>query len=138
MSQQEVAEKLAIKRTTYAGWEKDFIPQADDFWRLAILLKVKPEDLLADGWEPDENSSFVPGAPKRKISLETIQKDLDNILHHQVWARAEIRAYGQYPIGVDARGDEMQAGKILAEIGRLAAVFAGSIAKDGIRADEHS
>jgi len=73
-----------------------------------------------------------------KTNLDTIQRGLDNILHHQVWARAEIRAYGQYPISRDAGGNENQVSKVLLGIGRLASEYAKNIAEENIGADGHS
>lgn len=135
LSQDEISEKLGVKRSSYAEWEKETIPRADIFLNIAAVLKIDPLDLADENWEPDEKSSWSQyGGDRRrkKISLETIQRDLDNILHHQVWTRAEVRAYGQYPISRDAEGDREQVAKILEEIGRLAAAHAGSIARESI------
>lgn len=135
LSQDELSSKLGVKRTTYAEWEKETVPRADTFWRLATILKVKPDDLLSENWQPDENSTFTPVATRKKISLETIQKDLDTILSHQVTARAEIRAYGQYQATKDAKGDQNQIVKILGVIGTLVAEHEANILKEGMRAD---
>jgi transcriptional regulator with XRE-family HTH domain len=130
-SQDDVAGKLAVKRSTFAEWENKTIPRADVFWRLAAVLSVSPDDLLTEGWEPDDNPSYAPTTKLQKISLETIQMDLDNLLRHQVAARAEIRAYGQYQVTRDSKGDQNQIVRILGEIGMLVAEHEESILKEG-------
>lgn len=55
-SQQEIADKLGVKRSTYAGWEKEIVPQADILGRMAAVFSVSIDELLA---KPDETGKFL-------------------------------------------------------------------------------
>lgn len=117
----EIAEKLSLKRTSYTEWEKDTIPRVDLFFKIAEVLGFEPGDMIKEGWQPDDNSSGRSTVEMKKVSLEIIQKGLEKVLHQQKLTRAEVRAYGQYQVGRDARGDKNQIVTILSEIGRLVA-----------------
>ncbi len=55
-SQQDIADKLGIKRTTYAGWEKEIVPQADILERMAGVFGVTIDEILA---KPDEAGKYL-------------------------------------------------------------------------------
>lgn len=96
--------------------------------KFLAALKIYEKAMLQNATPPKGREGGEP------VSLETLQTDLDNILHHQVLTRAEVRAYGQYPISRDAKGNKVQVVRIMQEIGMLVAEHEANILKEGIRA----
>lgn len=135
----KLLERLALNGIDRGRIERDF-EYADNFIdqtlsrggnkKFLAALKIYEKAMLQNTTPPNHDKK------QEKINLETIQRDLDNILHHQVLTRAEVRAYGQYPIGRDAKGDQTQVVKILQEIGKIVAAHEANILKEGIRADK--
>lgn len=104
------------------------------------ILKKWPEieaNWLVMGKGPMISNEIETREPKEinTPSLGTIQKGLNTVLEQQRLTRAEVRAYGQYQVGRDARGDQDQVVKILAEIGMLVASHEAAISKGGNVAD---
>lgn len=56
LSQQEVAEKIGEKRSTYANWERETVPQADVLARIAAALGVSIDQILSDDLRSSEVS----------------------------------------------------------------------------------
>lgn len=73
LKQEEIARKIGVSRSTYAEWEKEIIPKADIFYKICKEVGYSPDDILTDGWVPDEKSSFKPEEKKdREPSMKEI------------------------------------------------------------------
>jgi predicted membrane GTPase involved in stress response len=110
----EYAENF-IDQTLSRGGNKKFL----------AALKIYAKAMLQNTTSP------LAGKNGEEVSLMTIQKALDNVLEQQISTRAEVRSYGQYQIGRDAKGDQKQIVRILAEIGMLVAEHELEISKGG-------
>jgi transcriptional regulator with XRE-family HTH domain len=140
LSQADISKLLDEKRSTYAEWEKETVPRADIFFKLAAVLGVKPDDLISENWNPDEISARIPVSEplhngRKKPSLETISADLEKILIHQIWTRAEIRSFGEYQVAEFVQGDKDRKEAIMEQINNLVAVNVRAVAREGIRGD---
>lgn len=98
MSQQEIAEILEEKRSSYAEWEKGTIPRADVLYKIAIYYKVPIGYFFEDSENPEidkaeDDKIYLKELRDIKISLKNLLINLDN---GQSAIRAEVRGYGQY------------------------------------------
>lgn len=61
-----MAEKLEVKRSTYAEWERETIPQADIIVKISALAGISCDEILS------ENGDFsVNGTPREKKKAST-------------------------------------------------------------------
>lgn len=132
LTQDEMAEKLGIKRSTYQYWEKN-TPKVDKVKAVAEALG-KPADYFFV--TPDEKfvtpKPELNGTPPAHIpiswqdyiklihfSLEQLMAGQNEILKQQAYTRAEVRGYGKYHLVKDAKGRSETFDKLLAEVDRL-------------------
>lgn len=58
MSQAQMAEKLEVKRSTYAEWERETMPQADIIAKISQLSGISCDEILS------ENGNLENGRPR--------------------------------------------------------------------------
>lgn len=107
ISQQEVADLIGEKRSTYAEWERETPPRADILVKLASALGVTVYDILAE--TPEQSD----------INLNSIAEYLVKIYNEQKKTRAEIRGFGKYDVLKDSKGDEKKFQDIMVQINNL-------------------
>lgn len=113
-----LAEMLNIpKDRIYAWYRDDTNPKGDDARKIQNWL---------DGEENGENFNS-----ESKVSLDDIAHALQRILEEQVLARADVRAFGEYQVMKDAKGDPAVREEIMAQINRLVGVNLGELRKRG-------
>lgn len=76
-SQQQIADKIGEKRSTYAGWESSIVPQADALIKIARALDVTVDDILAGSSTPKPFGQGPGGEA-------AYQKALTSVLLHAV------------------------------------------------------
>jgi transcriptional regulator with XRE-family HTH domain len=88
LSQEAVADKLGVKRTTFANWEKDTEPEMTIIKSIAEILGVNYIDIIDSVIAPAENKP-KGGAPKKPEHLaDLIEWSRGLYIAHKDFARA--------------------------------------------------
>lgn len=65
-SQQQIADMVGEKRSTYAEWERNTVPKADILLKIANILGVELGELLATDEKSDNRSDYLKDRQKKK------------------------------------------------------------------------
>lgn len=130
LSQQKMADLLGEKRSTYAEWERDTVPRADIFYKIASILEVSMDELLSmpklKGKTKTNDQEDLSVDPRIKRLEQEIQYyrdevlvSLDSVRKNVVMGRAELRGSIEYHAMKDALNDDAVRREIMEQINRL-------------------
>lgn len=123
LSQQQIADLIAEKRSTYAEWEKETPPQADVLIKLANALKTTVAEILAIPGQDDpalqEKAKAISSVngdkyvmlleKNNEVFSEMISSGLVALVFGQQSLLANVEAGNEYQLDREAAGDKKKA-----------------------------
>jgi len=135
MSQQVLSDKTGIPKGRIAQWEAgNGRPKVDDTKKLKnFFIECGLSGEFGDEVDERPGGEMVGKYIKNleqtnallqrlvNVSLDKLSSDLHRLLTAQTIARAEVRAFGEYQVMKDARGDDSKRVQIMRQINNLIA-----------------
>lgn len=134
ISQQDLADDTGIDRSKIGKWEIGIAnPKVEDYKKLEKyfsekgVLNATSEIAAADGNKEEIEDKYIKSLEQSnkllqqlvEVNLSSISSRLHEIATQQVIARAEVRAFGEYQVMKDAKGDDEKRKLIMAQINNL-------------------